>query len=97
MSQFDSTAHPHPSRDKKGAGYFFDIADNTGDEFLYEILPVDTAKAIPTYHKHSLKVWYITSHKTQHMHEIVLKLKQVYTTDQVRSCLEQRILHLPTV
>ena len=32
------------------AGYFLDIADNTGDEFSYEILPVDTANRIPKYH-----------------------------------------------
>ena len=31
------------------AGYFLDIADNTGDDFSYEILPVNTENRIPIY------------------------------------------------
>ena len=72
MSQFSSTTHPHPSRNKKGLAIFLHIADSTRDKFVCEILPVDTTKPIPTYHKHSLKMWYIAAHKTQHMHAVVL-------------------------
>ena len=32
------------------AGYFLDIADNTEDEFSYEILPVDVANKIPKHY-----------------------------------------------
>ena len=31
------------------AGYFLDIADNTGDEVSYEILPLDETGKIPIH------------------------------------------------
>ena len=36
-------------RDKIEAGYLLDITDNTGDEFSYEILLVNTANKTPKY------------------------------------------------
>ena len=41
-----SLSFPH---DKMRPGFFLDIADNTGDGFSYEILPVKLIKNIPTY------------------------------------------------
>ena len=48
---FESIWFYNPSsslpRDKMEADYFLDIADNTGDGYLYEILPVDTLTRNP--------------------------------------------------
>ena len=55
FSWFEPVWFYYPSvsftKDKMEPGFFLDLADNTGDGFSYEILPVSSYKDIPSRRK----------------------------------------------